>query len=265
MPRGRGGKNQGMSSTTTSSSKSKDNAQNDGGHNITMEELLEIIEKKARQLFESEINNLKSEIQILNKNVQSLTDDRDSQKRENDKLWHEINKERRENLELKMKLDALEEKSKVNNVRIVNFPEVDGDKDVKLNITNMASDNLNIEDFEEEDVIRTWRLGRESANKTRDLIVTFTSREKRDEFYKECKKTKVKAENGNFLYINEDLTTLRSKLFYDTRRLMKTGKIHSTWTQKGNIMVKTDEDAKPRAVYNHHELKTLLYEATDAE
>ena len=30
-------------------------------------------------------------------------------------------------------------------------------------------------------------------------------------------------------------------------------------------MVKTDEDAKPRAVYNHREIKTLLYQTSDAE
>ncbi len=200
----------------------------------------------------------------FNKRVQTLTDDRDSQKRENDKLWHEINKERQENLELKMKLDVFEQNSKSNNVRIVNFPEVDSDKDIKLNLSNMACENLSMEDFEEEDVTRTWR-GKESTNKTRDLIVTFATREKRDEFFKQCKKTKVKAENGNFLYINEDLTTLRSKLSYDTRRLAKANKIHSTWTQRGNIMVKSEEESKPRAIYNHAELKTLLHQAVDED
>ena len=150
-------------------------------------------------------------------------------------------------------------------MRIVNFPEVEADKDIKLNITNMASDNLNLDDIEEEDVLRTWRLGRECINKPRDLIVQFSTREKRNEFYQQCKKTKVKAENGNSLYINEDLTALRSKLFFDTRKLVKASKIHSTWTQRGNIMVKADEDAKPRAIYNHHELKSLLYQTSYAE
>ncbi len=124
----------------------------------------------------------------------------------------------------------------------------------------MANDNLDIDDFEDSDVVRTCRLGRESSKKPRDLIVTFSTREKRDEFLLQCKKTRVKLEDGSPLYVNEDITTLRSKLFYDSRRLMKAEKIHGTWTQRGSIMVKITEDSKPTAIYNHDDLKALLYE-----
>ncbi len=229
-------------------------------HNISMTELLNIIENKAKQMFEEEIGRLKSEVKSLNEQVKKLSQDRDAQKTQNDKLWFEINKRAKENQDLQMKLDALEQDTKMNNVRIPNFPEVDGDKDIKSNIETMANDNLDIVDFEDSDVVRTVRLGQESNKKPRDLIVTFSTREKRDVFLLQCKKTRVKLEDGSPLYVNEDLTTLRSKLFYDSRRLMKAKKIHGTWTQRGSIMVKITDDSKSKAIYNHEDLKNLLYE-----
>ncbi len=226
-----------------------------GEHNISMSELLDIIETKAKEMFEGEIEKLISEVKSLNEQVEELSRDRDAQKTQNDKLWFEINKRAQENQELKMKLDAFEQDTKSNNVR------VDGDKDIKTNIETMANENLNIEDIDDSDVVCTWRLGRDSGKKPRDLIITFSTREKRDEFYMQCKKTKVKLEDGSPLYVNEDLTTLRSKLFYDARRLVKAAKLHSAWTWWGNIMVKTTDDSKPRPIYNHDDLRSLLYEA----
>ncbi len=231
-----------------------------GEYNMSMSELIEIIETKTKQLFEDEIRKLKSEVQALNKQVETLSHDRDAQKKQNEKLWFEINKRALENQELKMKIDTLEQDTKMKNVRVVNFPEVDDDKNIKTNIETMANDNLKIEDFEDTDVVRTWRLGRVLSKKPRDLIISFSTREKRDQFYAQCKKTKVKLEDGSPLYVNEDLTSLRSKLFYDSRRLVKAKKLHSTWTQNGNIMVKTTDESRPTAIYNHDELRTLLYE-----
>ena len=104
------------------------------------------------------------------------------------------------------------------------------------------------------------------SKKPRDLIIAFSTREKRDEFYAQCKKTKVKLEDGRPLCVNEDLTSSQSKLFYDSSRLVKAKKLHSTWTQKGNIMVKTTEDSRHTAIYNHDDLRTLLYETfSDSE
>ncbi len=90
-------------------------------HNISMSELLDIIETKAKQMFEEQIGKLRSEVKSLNEQVTKLSKDRDAQKQQNDKLWFEINKRVKENQELKMKLDALEQDTKMNNLRIVNF------------------------------------------------------------------------------------------------------------------------------------------------
>ncbi len=206
-------------SGTSSQKQEEDKTQNEasGEHNISMTELLDIIEKKAMELFGDEIGKLKSEVKSLNEQIEKLSKDRDAQKQQNHNLWFEINKRAQENQELKMKLGTFEQEAKMNNLRIVNFPEVDRDKDIKVNIENMANDNLNIDDFDESDVVRMWRLGRESAKEPRDLMVTFSTRKKRDEFFMQSKKTKVKLEDGSPLYVNEDLTTFRSKLFYDSR------------------------------------------------
>lgn len=44
------------------------------------------------------------------------------------------------------------------------------------------------------------------------------------------------------VYINEDLTRERSKLFYDARKLKKKGKIADCWTSDGKVVVKCKID-----------------------
>ena len=90
-----------------------------GEHNISMSELLDINETKAKQMFKGDILKLKTEVKSLNKQVKQLSRDRDAQKTQNGKLWFEINKRAQENQGLKMKLDALEQDTKMNNVRVV--------------------------------------------------------------------------------------------------------------------------------------------------
>ncbi len=68
------------------------------------------------------------------------------------------------------------------------------------------------------------------------------------------------------IYINEDLTIRRNKLFYDARGLKKSGRLTAVWTQEGNIIIKTSESSEPIAVNTQSDLRNVLYpDVTETE
>ncbi len=103
-------------------------------------------------------------------------------------------------------------------------------------------------------------MGRHKPDKPRDILVTFKQREIRDVVYQN--KMTMPRDVNQPTFINEDLTLHRGKLFYQTRLKKKAGKLYTTWTQNGTVMVKTDADAAPCAVSTYPELKELLNKET---
>ena len=74
----------------------------------------------------------------------------------------------------------------------------------------------------------------------RPIIVQFASDRSRDEVYRA--RINLKAFNGAHrtspVYINDDLTSRRSKIAFDCRSLKKQKKISGTWTFDGKILIK---------------------------
>ncbi len=93
----------------------------------------------------------------------------------------------------------------------------------------------------------------------------FVSKKKRDLFYALRKQTPKNEENKK-VYINEDLTESRAKLFYDARQMVKRNKLYGTWSQNGNIMVKVKENDNPCVIQNHQELASKTrYVTSDSD
>ncbi len=67
------------------------------------------------------------------------------------------------------------------------------------------------------------------------------------------------------IYINEDLTQLRNKLFYDARRMRKSEKIQAVWTQDGNIIIKRTSSSEPEVIKTHGDLRNSMYQDDAAE
>ena len=98
------------------------------------------------------------------------------------------------------------------------------------------------------------RMGKKTDRKpSRDLIVQFKKKETRNSFYKERKKT-FENDLQSRVYINEHLTSYRSNLFFAARKLMKSKKLHSAWSQHGNILIRRDESDNPKQVNTHKDL-----------
>ena len=109
---------------------------------------------------------------------------------------------------------------------------------------NNKNNNNNVE-LKIEDIDRSHRLGKPGSeasprSKPRDIIVKFATYRMRQKVYKS--RTLTKERNYRRVFINEDLTILRSQLLYEARRRVKSKQLKSAWSSDGTILVKHIDD-----------------------
>ncbi len=201
-----------------------------------------------------EISDLKAERETVNTTVENLRMIMKKKDREIEKLLWE-NQCRAEEMEnLKIKQDQLEQQKYEKNVRIVGMPDPECSvEEEKENVVRFAKETLKLK-LKTTDISEVQRMGKKTDRKpSRDLIVKFKKKETRNIFYKERKKP---FENGlqSRVYINEHLTSYRSNLFFAARKLVKSRKLHSAWSQHGNILIRRDESDNPKQINTHKEL-----------
>ncbi len=160
---------------------------------------------------------------------------------------------------MKIKIDEIEQEQHNKSVRIVGMPEEeDAESDIR-NIQKLAATKFEM-NLNKTDVRDIYRLGRVTAKKNcRDMIIKFKKKSARDQFYNNRKKLTSNSVQPN-IYINEQLTEYRANLFFAARKLVKRRKLHSTWTQRGNVLVRKDESEKPKQIRHHKELSELTGE-----
>ena len=89
-------------------------------------------------------------------------------------------------------------------------------------------------------------------------VVKFTNRKAREAVYNA--RRKLKQLSTPPIYINEDLNKSTAELFRQARALVKTRKIHSTWTSSCTVFIKktNDMNCRPCKISNISELSGLL-------
>ena len=144
------------------------------------------------------------------------------------KFYNHREAKKKETTEAKLKMDRLEQESKMNNLRIVGIPEED-DENLQSKVLSITKQKLNLDAVEDNDIDLCYRLGRACDAKVRDVIVKFTSRDKRNLVYR-CKRNMPREDPA--IFINEDLTQARNKLFYDARCMKKQNQfcLDTGWT-----------------------------------
>ena len=172
------------------------------------------------------------------------------------KLYNQAEQKKIETSNAKEKIDALEQESKLNNLRFACIPEEE-DEILKEKILNIVKVKLNLNVIDEDDIDLCHRLGKSSDTKVRDVMATFTSREKRNLIYR-CRRTMPREDPP--IFVNEDLPIFRNKLFYDARCKKKYKKIHSVWTQEGNIVIKVTDTSEPVVISSHAKLCNAVFD-----
>ena len=142
--------------------------------------------------------------------------------------------------DLQNQVDHLEQYSRRENIRINGIPEASDTEDTE-NVVVKLSEALQVDIFRD-NINRCHRVGRRGDH-PRPIICRFNTTKEKDRMMQAKRKLKdINTENlfgAKRIYINEDLTKVRSDIAAKARRLKAEKKIEDTWTSNGVIFVKT--------------------------
>ena len=96
----------------------------------------------------------------------------------------------------------------------------------------------------------------------KSIIVRFKSHKKKSELYKARKHLRSVSLNQYFpgtnaVYVNENLTNYRHKLFAKVRKFKKDNNWESAWTLDGKVFIKKNKQDRPKRVFAEEELRRL--------
>lgn len=184
----------------------------------------------------------------LSKRIESLENENKYLRQENNLLKDRI-------ASIENELDASEQYSRRNSVRIFGIPENSDNKEstdnVVINLCNALGANITLDEID-----RSHRTGKPGGPKPRPILVKFVSYRSRQKLYTKRRDLKDHSEFGH-TYINEDLTQHRSQLLYKARGLAKIKQIESAWSSDGNILIRINENgqSKTKRISTEHELE----------
>jgi len=151
-------------------------------------------------------------------------------------LVEKINDLEKVNRQLTNDLDNLEQYGRRSLIRISGIPEPVGEVDTTETVCKLISDIDPA--YKPTDVLRSHRVGKISQpGRTRQIIVRLADPSVKMRILRSRKNLK-KSRHFNSVYINEDLTRTRTKIFYHARQLLKTKQIENLWTTNGKIIMK---------------------------
>ena len=220
------------------------------------------ITKVAKDTFQGQISELVTTIvngviQGLNKKLEKLEQNNTDLQNENIKIKKENSELQKRVKTLELAVDAGEQYSRRNCLRISGKKEVTGENtdDIVLDIAEALGVNIDVSDID-----RSHRLGKpgttaEPRTKPRDIIVKFVSYRQRNMFYRA--RTSMKDRGYKGVFINEDLTKSRSKLLYEARLRVKSGQLKSAWSSDGTILIKSTNDDEVDVVERVNALSDL--------
>lgn len=192
--------------------------------------------------------------EAMDEKLKNLTDENKRLSAENVQLEIRISK-------LEQAVDDTEQYSRRNSVRISNLPETDSeDTD---NLVLKVADVLSI-DLSPRDIDRSHRIGKPGKKTNRDIIVKFTSYRARERLMKNRKNLKGSDLDG--VFVNEDLTKMRSAILYEARLLvkLKEPKLKGAWSSDGKLLIK-DLNDKVHKISSTEELEPYKTGAATSE
>ena len=137
------------------------------------------------------------------------------------------------------------------------------DENVREKAVFLGKDIMQCYNMKSTDIDQAYRLRKSNEDgRPRNVFVKFKAKKFRDEFNNKRKLTSILEDVKKNVYANEDLTKHRAELSHNARKLVKFKRLHSCWTQLGNIMTKRTLNDKPQAVYmvyDHDQLKRQLH------
>lgn len=172
----------------------------------------------------------------LSERISSLEKENTDLKQQNASLSSRI-------MSLEKAVDQGEQYSRRNCLRITGVPEeaTENTDEIVLKIASDLGTDVQLSDID-----RSHRLGRANLARTRprDIIVKFATFRTRQKLYKV--RSSLKDKGYNRVFLNEDLTKVRSKVLFDCRSIVKARGAKSTWTSDGTILIRDLNDVVHR-------------------
>ncbi len=227
-------------------------------------ELKKVVKEQCIDILNAENQMMKKEMRDMKEEINSMKTENKRLRRKLEKLDFQLHSRAEKSEELRIKVDEIEQKQLERNVRIVGLPEDhEGNSDL-VNIQKLARKELDV-NLKQSDITDIYRVGKKNDKKKhRDTIIKFKQKTVRDEFY-QSRKNMVYKEDQDQIYINEHLTENRANVFFAARKLVKGKRLHSAWSQRGNIMIRESEGHQPRQVRSHEELRKYGYAADESD
>ena len=146
--------------------------------------------------------------------------------------------------------DALEQYSRRPNVRISGIAETDAGENTDEKVLAVINGKMNLQPpLNIGQIERSHRVGRKTTESQRDergpprprpIIVRLCSERIRDVVFRS--RTGLKDYNRQHqdhqIFLNEDLTAVRAKIFFEARQLKRRKKITDCWSSYGKIVIK---------------------------
>lgn len=198
------------------------------------------------------LNSLKITNGEFTKTIQFLSDMYDNQKNLLEDISNKMKQYIKENEELKIevkelksRINDLEEKDKEKNLLISGI-ELTGTENLKTDIIDKITKALNVE-IEKNEIETCYQIRKN--NKNSPIILKLLNKSKKEEIIKRRKENGplfieecgIISKNG-IIYINEDLSKEKQKIFKEARELRKQKKIAFTWITGGKIYIRKTAD-----------------------
>ena len=214
-------------------------------------ELLEV--KRSQDFISSKYDKLKDEYsKLIEKNKK--------QDAEIQKLKAESNEMSAQGAKEASKLDALEQYGRRQNLEIVGIP-VTSNEDTNAIVQEIAE--LLQVTITSKDISTSHRLHTKSKSNPTPIIVRFVNRDVRNRIYNNRKNarnadfTKLSIKGVEKIFIYENLTYLKKKLFWKSKQKAKEAGFKFFWTMNGNVYVRKLEDDKPILIKNEQDLDLI--------
>lgn len=189
---------------------------------------------------------LEEKLTAMDERITSITVDQDKMKK-----MVEEKELRLQTVELK--LENMEQQTKQKRLKIVGLKEEENENTAKK-VLEFINKIMKVE-TEAGMLTNAYRIGKKEEGKHRPIIIEFTTIEQKHKVYR-ARIHLSKCKEGEKIFINEDLTLVRNKLYFEARKLQKSGHITSCWTMGGSIFVRLPQGTS-RQIRTETDLTTL--------
>lgn len=199
---------------------------------INFQTMLAEAVRNINQTIKSEVAEIKAEVTLLRSENISL-------RKENGDLNLQVSDLNKRISKLEIEADAQEQYGRRNCLRISGVEEHrdENTDDIVLSIAQKLDLPITVTDID-----RSHRVGK-SVRGSRKIIVKFSTYRARQLMFAERKRLPGLPEGRN-IFINEDLTTKRSKILFEARQIKRAKKITSAYSSSGKIVVLDNENKR---------------------